>query len=48
VYPIEAFRATVAKFVDIAQLHQLRFHLTGGTTGTAYGEPRLTHTVSTS
>ncbi len=44
-YPIEAFRETVRKFVDIFERHQIRFHLTGGATGTAYGEPRLTQDI---
>lgn len=41
-FPVEVFRATTEKFVAILRQHQIRFHLTGGITGVAYGEPRMT------
>jgi hypothetical protein len=44
-FPTEVFRQTVAKLKSILDRHQIRFHLTGGLTGTAYGEPRMTQDV---
>ena len=40
-FPVDAFRDTLAKFTDILERHAIRFHLTGGLTGAAYGEPRI-------
>ena len=42
-FPVDAFRKTLGKAVDVFQRHSIRFHLTGGITTIAYGEPRLTH-----
>ena len=44
-FPIEAFQATLAKLTSILREHGIRFHLTGGLTGTAYGEPRMTQDI---
>jgi len=44
-YPPDIFRHTVSRFVDILQRHGVRFHLTGGITSIAYGEPRMTQGV---
>ena len=44
-YPVEVFQQTLDKLVAILQAHQIRFHLTGGLTGTAYGEPRMTQDI---
>ncbi len=46
-FPVEAFRSTVEKFVQIATALQLPFHLTGGSISSAYGEPRLTQDIDT-
>ncbi|MFO0939304.1 MAG: nucleotidyl transferase AbiEii/AbiGii toxin family protein [Pirellulales bacterium] len=44
-FPVEAFRSTVEKFVQIATALELPFHLTGGSISSAYGEPRLTQDI---
>ena len=44
-FPIEAFQKTLVKIVDILQLLKIPFHLTGGITSVAYGEPRLTQDI---
>ena len=44
-FPVEAFRSTVLKFVAILQEYSIPFHLTGGVTSTAYGEPRMTQDI---
>lgn len=44
-FPIEVFRATVGKLTDILRTHGIRFHITGGVTSIAYGEPRMTQDV---
>ena len=44
-FPVEAFRRTVEKFVVVANALELRFHLTGGSVSSAYGEPRMTHCI---
>lgn len=44
-FPIEAFRDTLAKAVAIFEQHAIRFHLTGGITSVAYGEPRMTQDI---
>ena len=41
----ESFRHTIEKFVDILAQNQIPFHLTGGITSAAYGEPRMTQDV---
>jgi hypothetical protein len=45
VFPVDAFRATLAKVIALLEKHEIRFHLTGGVTSIAYGEPRLTQDV---
>jgi len=42
VYPAEIFRSTLTKLVAILQRFGIRYHLTGGITAVAYGEPRMT------
>lgn len=44
-FPVEAFRSTLGKFVQIATALELPFHLTGGSISSAYGEPRLTQDI---
>lgn len=44
-YPPDIFRHTVVRLVGILQRHGVRFHLTGGITSIAYGEPRMTQDV---
>jgi hypothetical protein len=44
-FPVEIFQQTLAKIVTIFTRHEIRFHLTGGLTGTAYGEPRMTQDI---
>jgi hypothetical protein len=44
-YPADIFRHTVSRFVAILHRHGVRFHLTGGITSIAYGEPRMTQDV---
>ena len=44
-FPVEVFQKTLAKLITILRRHHIRFHLTGGLTGTAYGEPRMTQDI---
>ena len=44
-FPLDAFRNTLAKVVDVLQRHSIRFHLTGGITSVVYGEPRMTQDI---
>lgn len=44
-YPTDIFRHTVSRLVAILQRYGVRFHLTGGITSVAYGEPRMTQDV---
>lgn len=44
-FPIESFQNTLLKIVAILQQQSIPFHLTGGITGVAYGEPRLTQDI---
>lgn len=41
-YPIEIFQSTLTRLVEVLRRFGIRFHLTGGITAVAYGEPRLT------
>lgn len=41
-YPIEIFQPTLTKLVELLNRFSIRFHLTGGITAVAYGEPRMT------
>jgi hypothetical protein len=45
VFPIDAFRATLEKAIAILQDYGIKYHLTGGVTSVAYGEPRMTQNV---
>lgn len=40
--PVEIFRPALTKLVDVLRRIGIRFHLTGGITAVAYGEPRMT------
>ena len=40
--PAEGFRPTLSKLVAVLDRFRIRFHLTGGITSVAYGEPRMT------
>jgi hypothetical protein len=42
VLPAEGFQPTLLKLVEVLERLRIRFHLTGGITSVAYGEPRLT------
>ena len=44
-FPVEIFQTTLARLTSILQEHNIRYHLTGGLTGTAYGEPRMTQDI---
>jgi hypothetical protein len=44
-FPIESFKNSLLKFVEILNRQKIQFHLTGGITGVAYGEPRLTQDI---
>jgi len=45
VLPAEGFLPTLTKLVDVLEQFSIRFHLTGGITAVAYGEPRMTQDV---
>ena len=40
--PVEVFRPALTKLVGVLRHIGIRFHLTGGITAVAYGEPRMT------
>ena len=44
-FPVEIFQTTLSKLTKILRDHQVRFHLTRGLAGTAYGEPRMTQDI---
>ena len=44
-FPVDTFQKTLAKIEAILVRLEIRFHLTGGLTGTAYGEPRMTQDI---
>ena len=44
-FPIESFKNSLLKIAEILQRQEIPFHLTGGITGVAYGEPRLTQDI---
>ena len=44
-FPIESFKNSLLKIATILRQHSIPFHLTGGITGVAYGEPRLTQDI---
>jgi hypothetical protein len=41
-FPVESFRDTLVRLAGILDRLSIRFHLTGGVTTLAYGEPRMT------
>jgi hypothetical protein len=44
-FPAETFRDTLTRMVAILDRLAIRFHLTGGVTTIAYGEPRMTQDI---
>lgn len=44
-FPADTFRVTLEKIIVILESYHIRFHLTGGITSVAYGEPRMTQDV---
>jgi hypothetical protein len=44
-FPVEVFQATLSKLTAILRELDIPFHLTGGLTSTAYGEPRMTQDI---
>ena len=44
-FPIEAFRGTVERFIGILKSLKIRHHLTGGVVSVAWGEPRMTQDI---
>ncbi len=44
-FPVEIFQTTLNKLTSVLGEHRIRYHLTGGLTGTAYGEPRMTQDI---
>ena len=44
-FPIDAFQNTLSKAVRIFESLSIRYHLTGGITAIAYGEPRMTQDI---
>lgn len=44
-FPAETFRATLARLAGVLDGLGVRFHLTGGVSTIAYGEPRMTQDV---
>ena len=44
-FPAEIFRATLSRLLEILTHQGIRFHLTGGITTVAYGEPRMTQDI---
>lgn len=44
-FPVEAFKNTIGKFVAITEAIGLPFHIAGGAISSAYGEPRLTQDI---
>ncbi len=41
-HPVDVFRPSLTKLVEVLRRVGIRFHLTGGITAVAYGEPRMT------
>ena len=44
-YPPDVFRGTIERLIAILDRHHIRFHLTGGITSAAFGEPRMTQDI---
>lgn len=44
-FPVEAFQTTLSRMADILEALDIRYHLTGGITSIAWGEPRMTQDI---
>jgi hypothetical protein len=44
-FPVEVFQSTLSKWTAILRQLGIRFHLTGGITSAAWGEPRMTQDI---
>lgn len=44
-FPAEIFRDTLSRLIGILAACAVRYHLTGGITSVAYGEPRMTQDI---
>lgn len=44
-FPVETFRTTLGKIIRIFSKYKISFHLTGGITSVACGEPGMTQDV---
>lgn len=44
-FPIEEFRDTVGRLIEVLQRHSIRFQLTGGAAAMAYSDPRMTQDI---
>jgi hypothetical protein len=44
-FPTEAFRGTVERFIASLKALEIRHYLTGGVVSVAWGEPRLTQDI---
>ncbi|MBN2322066.1 MAG: hypothetical protein JXR49_23525 [Acidobacteria bacterium] len=44
-FPIDIFRKSLEKLIALLNVHEVKFHLTGGVTNIAYGEPRMTQDI---
>ena len=44
-FPIDTFRKSLEKLIALLNVHEIKFHLTGGVTNIAYGEPRMTQDI---
>jgi hypothetical protein len=44
-FPIDTFRKPLEKLIFLLNAHEVKFHLTGGVTNIAYGEPRMTQDI---
>ncbi len=44
-FPIEEFRDTVGRLIEVLRRHSIRFQLTGGAAAMAYSDPRMTQDI---
>lgn len=44
-FTADTFRKTLQKLIALLKIHDIKFHLTGGVTNIAYGEPRMTQDI---
>jgi hypothetical protein len=44
-FSVDTFRKTLEKLISLLKMHEIKFHLTGGVTNIAYGEPRMTQDI---